>query len=75
MITANQTYEERVEALIELGADRTDAQAVVDAEDSVKQGMQPETNAFAMQMYRHDKLTQCKSRMINNILKRNCIVS
>jgi hypothetical protein len=70
MITANPTYEDRVEALIELGADRTDAQAVVDAEDSVSRGMQPETFAFSMQMYRRERLDKARQTMANNIAKK-----
>jgi hypothetical protein len=70
MITANLTYEDRVEALIELGADRTDAQAVVDAEDSVSLGMQPETHAFSMQMYRRERLDKARQTMANNIAKK-----
>jgi len=70
MITDNLTYEDRVEALIELGADRTDAQAVVDAEDSVNQGMQPETHAFSMQMYRKERLDKARQTMANNIVKK-----
>lgn len=70
MITANQTYEERVEALIELGADRSDAQSVIDAEDSASRGMRAETFAFSMQMDRIERLDKARETMANNIAKK-----
>ena len=65
-----RTYEDRVEALIELGADRTDAQAVIDAEDSVNRGMQAETFAFAMQWNRQERLDKARQTMANKIAKK-----
>jgi len=70
MITDNQTYEERVEALIELGADRSDAQSVIDAEDIASRGMQAETFAFSMQMDRIERLDKARQTMANNIAKK-----
>ena len=62
-----RTWEERVQALEKLGADRSDAQAVVDAEDIVNRGMQAETFAFSMQMRRIDKLQSAIQTLKSNL--------
>ena len=68
-----KTWEQRVQELEDLGADRSDAQAVVDAEDTANEPRVPETFAFANRMARYDRLTKAKQTMVANILKRNCI--
>lgn len=69
--TGNLTREQRVQQLVNFfGADRDDAQAVVDAEDAVNRGMRFETNAFAMQMARHDRLFYARREMENNIIRK-----
>ncbi len=73
MKTTKLTWEERVQELENLGADRSDAQAVVDAEDIANEPRVPETFAFANRMARYDRLTKAKQAMVANILKRNCI--
>ena len=75
MIKTNKakTWEERVQQLENLGADRSDAQAVVDAEDIANEPTAVETFAFANSLARYDRMTKAKQKMIDNILKRNCI--
>ncbi len=65
-----KTWEERVRELEDLGADRSDAQSVVDAEDIASRGMQAETFAFAMQMDRIERLDKARETMANNIAKK-----
>jgi len=65
-----RTWEERVQELEDLGADRSDAQAVVDAEDAVNRGMQAETFAFSMQWNRIEKLDNAKQVLAANITKK-----
>ena len=65
-----KTWEERVRELEDLGADRSDAQSVIDAEDSASRGMQAETFAFAMQMDRIERLDKARETMANNIAKK-----
>lgn len=64
------TWEDRVQKLENLGADRSDAQAVVDAEDIVNRGMQIETFAFSMQWNRQVRLDKARQTMANNIIKK-----
>lgn len=66
----SRTWEERVQELEDLGADRSDAQAVVDAEDSVNKGLQFETFSFSMRWYRQEKLDEARKIMLSNISKR-----
>lgn len=68
-----RTWEQRVQELEALGADRSDAQAVIDAEDIVNRGMQAETFAFAMQMDRQERLDKARQTMANNIAKKGLI--
>ena len=65
-----RTWEERVQALEKLGADRSDAQAVIDAEDIVNRGMQAETFAFSMQWNRQKRLDKARQTMASNIAKK-----
>lgn len=65
-----KTWEQRVQELEDLGADRSDAQAVVDAEDVVNRGMQAETFAFYMQWNRQERLDKARKTMANNIIKK-----
>lgn len=65
-----KTWEQRVQELENLGADRSDAQAVIDAEDIVNRGMQAETFAFAMQMDRQERLDRARQKMAENIAKK-----
>ncbi len=60
MKTTKLTWEERVQELENLGADRSDAQAVVDAEDIANEPRVPETFALANRMARYDRLTKAK---------------
>ena len=62
MITnMKQGWEERVQSLEALGADRSDAQSVVDAEDANEQPTAIESFAFANSMGRFDDLqSKCK---------------
>ena len=62
-----RTWEERVQALEDLGADRSDAQAVVDAEDVANRGMQAETFAFSMQWKRQEAYIKARQKMAYNI--------
>jgi hypothetical protein len=64
-----RTWEDRVQELENLGADRSDAQAVIDAEDIVNRGMQAETFAFSMQWNRQKRLDKARQTMANNIKK------
>jgi hypothetical protein len=65
-----KTWEQRVQELEERGADRSDAQAVVDAEDVVNRGMQAETFAFSMQWNRQVWLDKARQTMTKNIAKK-----
>jgi hypothetical protein len=65
-----RTWEDRVQELEKLGADRSDAQAVIDAEDIVNRGMQAETFAFSMQWNRQIRLDKARQTMANNINKK-----
>ena len=65
-----KTWEQRVQELEDLGADRSDAQAVIDAEDIVNRGMQVETFAFSMRWNRQERLDKAKETMANNIAKK-----
>ena len=65
-----RTWEQRVQELEAMGADRSDAQAVIDAEDIVNRGMQAETFAFAMQMDRQERLDKARQTMADNIAKK-----
>jgi len=65
-----RTWEARVQELENLGADRSDAQAVIDAEDIVNRGMQAETFAFSMQWNRQKRLDKARQTMTNNINKK-----
>jgi hypothetical protein len=65
-----RTWEERVQALEKLGADRSDAQAVIDAEDIVNRGMQAETFAFSMQWNRQKRLDKARQTMVSHIAKK-----
>ena len=65
-----KTWEQRVQELEERGADRSDAQAVVDAEDVVNRGMQAETFAFSMQWNRQVRLDKARQTMTKNIAKK-----
>jgi hypothetical protein len=65
-----RTWEDRVQELEKLGADRSDAQAVIDAEDIVNRGMQAETFAFSMQWNRQKRLDKARQIMANNINKK-----
>lgn len=65
-----RTWEQRVQELEAKGADRSDAQAVIDAEDIVSRGMQAETFAFAMQMDRQERLDKARQTMAANIAKK-----
>lgn len=65
-----KTWEQRVQELEDLGADRSDAQAVVDAEDVVNRGMQAETFAFSMQWKRQERLDKARATMANNSVKK-----
>ena len=65
-----RTWEDRVQELENLGADRSDAQAVIDAEDIVNRGMQAETFAFSMQWNRQIRLDKARQTMANNINKK-----
>jgi len=64
-----RSWEDRVQELENLGADRSDAQAVIDAEDIVNRGMQAETFAFSMQWNRQIRLDKARQTMANNINK------
>lgn len=66
----SRSWEQRVQELEAKGADRTDAQAVIDAEDIVNRGMQAETFAFAMQMDRQERLDRARQKMAENIAKK-----
>lgn len=65
-----KTWEQRVQELEERGADRSDAQAVVDAEDVVNRGMQAETFAFSIQWNRQVRLDKARQTMTKNIAKK-----
>ena len=65
-----KTWEQRVKELEDLGADKSDAQAVVDAEDIVNRGMQAETFAFSMQWNRQVQLDKARQTMTKNIAKK-----
>lgn len=65
-----KTWEERVQELEDLGADRSDAQAVVDAEDAVNRGVQAETFAFAMQWSRQERLDKARQALVINVKKK-----
>ena len=65
-----RTWEDRVQELENLGADRSDAQAVIDAEDIVNRGIQVETFAFSMRWNRQERLDKAKETMTNNIAKK-----
>jgi len=65
-----RTWEDRVQELENLGADRSDAQAVIDAEDIVNRGMQAETFAFSMQWNRQKRLDKARQTMAKNINKK-----
>ncbi len=65
-----KTWEQRVQELEYLGADKSDAQAVVDAEDIVNRGMQAETFAFSMQWNRQVRLDKARQTMTKNIAKK-----
>ena len=65
-----RTWEQRVQELEAKGADRSDAQAVIDAEDIVNRGMQAETFAFAIQMDRQERLNKARQTMAANIAKK-----
>ena len=65
-----KTWEQRVQELEDLGADRSDAQAVVDAEDVVNRGLQAETFAFSMQWNRQVRLDKARQTMTKNIAKK-----
>ncbi|NBW99176.1 hypothetical protein EBR03_06350 [bacterium] len=65
-----QTREERIKYFVDMGADKADAIAVIDAEDSVNRGMQFETFGWAMQMARIDKVCDAREIMFRNISKR-----
>jgi len=62
-MTTIKTWEERVQELEGYGATRSDAQAVIDAEDSVNEGMKLETFSFNMQMNRQERLDQARKTM------------
>jgi len=64
------SWEDRVQELENLGADRSDAQAVIDAEDIVNRGMQAETFAFSMQMDRQERLDKARQTMADKIAKK-----
>jgi hypothetical protein len=66
----SRSWEQRVQELEAMGADRSDAQAVIDAEDIVNRGMQAETFAFAMQWNRQERLYKAKKIMADNIAKK-----
>jgi hypothetical protein len=65
-----RTWGDRVQALEKLGADRSDAQAVIDAEDSVNKGTQFETFAFSMRWHRQEQLDKVRQVMASNIAKK-----
>ena len=65
-----KTWGQRVQELEERGADRSDAQAVVDAEDVVNRGMQAETFAFSIQWNRQVRLDKARQTMTKNIAKK-----
>lgn len=65
-----RTWEDRVQELENLGADRSDAQVVIDAEDIVNRGMQAETFAFSMQWNRQVRLDKARQTMTKNISKK-----
>ncbi len=65
-----RTWEDRVQELENLGADRSDAQAVIDAEDIVNKGMQVETFAFSMRWNRQVRLDKARQTMTKNISKK-----
>ena len=69
----SRTWEQRVQELEAMGADRSDAQAVIDAEDIVNRGMQAETFAFAMQMDRQERLDKARQTMAANIAKKGTL--
>lgn len=63
------TRQERIEALVGIGARRCDAIAVIDADELAGRGMQAETFAFAMQMRRLDNLASAIKTLKQNINK------
>ena len=69
-----RTWEQRVQHLESLGADRSDAQAVIDAEDVVNKGTQFETFAWSMQWNRVEKLNALQKKMFENIKKKKEVV-
>lgn len=70
----SRSREQRVQELEAMGADRSDAQAVIDAEDIVNRGMQAETFAFAMQMDRQERLDRARQKMAENIAKKGIAI-
>lgn len=70
-MTTIKTWEERVKELEDLGATRSDAQAVIDAEDIYENTpMRPET--FAIRNSLSCQKTKLIQKMAENISKRNC---
>jgi hypothetical protein len=63
----SQSWEERVQSLEALGADRSDAQAVVDAEDANAQPRVAETFGFSNSMRRFDDLQDKCRAMVSKI--------
>lgn len=61
------TRQERIEALVGIGARRCDAVAVIDADELAGRGMQAETFAFAMQMRRLDNLASAIKTLKQNL--------
>ena len=61
--------EQKIEALVGIGARRCDAIAVIDADELAGRGMQAETFAFAMQMRRLDNLASAIKTLKQNLNK------
>jgi hypothetical protein len=72
MIKTNQTMsrQERIDALVGIGARKCDAIAVIDADELAGLGMQAETFAFSMQMRRLDKLQSAIQTLKSNLKKK-----
>ena len=61
------TRQERINALVGIGARMCDAVAVIDADEIAGRGMQAETFAFAMQMQRLDNLKSAIDTLKRNL--------
>ena len=61
------TRQERIEALVGIGARKCDAIAVIDADELAGRSMQAETFAFSMQMRRLDKLQSAIQTLKSNL--------